>query len=60
LHRVVLLTKKKKHNRTLLFSSTPSSTVTFWLLKPASENTHARLLPRLSWSLTVQQNAYLR
>jgi hypothetical protein len=25
----------------------------FWLLKPASEHVHARLLPRLSWSWTV-------
>jgi hypothetical protein len=25
----------------------------FWLLKPASEHAHARLLPRLSWSWTV-------
>jgi hypothetical protein len=25
----------------------------FWLLKPASDHAHARLLPRLSWSWTV-------
>jgi hypothetical protein len=25
----------------------------FWLLKPASEHAHARLLPRVSWSWTV-------
>ena len=44
---------KKKHNRTLLFGSIPSRTIAFWVLKPGSEQVHACLLPRLSWSWTV-------
>jgi hypothetical protein len=46
--------KKKKHNKTLLFSSTPPQAwLPFWLLKPACEHALARLLPRLSCSWTV-------
>jgi hypothetical protein len=32
---------------------TPQARLPFWLLKPASEHAHTRLLPRLSWSWTV-------
>jgi hypothetical protein len=34
---------------------TPQTWSPFWLLKPASEHAHARLLPRVSWSWTVLQ-----
>jgi hypothetical protein len=52
LHWVILLTRKRT---TELCSSIvrPQARSPFWLLKPASEHVHARLLPRLSWSSTV-------
>jgi hypothetical protein len=52
LHWVLLPTKKRKTERpsSVLHSS---STVSFWLLKPATSYAHACLLPRLSWSWTV-------
>jgi hypothetical protein len=37
---------QKTHNETLLFGSVPQALSPFWLLKPASEHAHARLLPR--------------
>jgi hypothetical protein len=49
----VLFPTKKPHNRTLLFSNDTQLRSPFWLLKPASEHAHARLLPRLSRSWTV-------
>jgi hypothetical protein len=43
--------QKKKYIRTLVFGDTPPQARSpFWLLKPASEHVHARLLPRPSWS----------
>jgi hypothetical protein len=42
---------KNKHNRMLLLRSTHLKA--FWLLKPASEHAHARLLTVMSWSWTV-------
>jgi hypothetical protein len=45
--------QKKTHNRNLLFGNTLLKHGPFWLLKPASEHSHARLLPRLSWKWTV-------
>jgi hypothetical protein len=52
LHRVLLTTKDRT---TELWSSVvhPQARWPFWLLKPASEHAHARLLPSLSWSWTV-------
>jgi hypothetical protein len=47
------LCPQKSHKRTLLFRITLQARSPFWLLKPASELAHARLLPRLSWSWTV-------
>jgi hypothetical protein len=32
---------------------TPEARSPFWLLKPACEHAHVRLLPRLSWNWTV-------
>jgi hypothetical protein len=52
-HWVVLPTKKKR-NRFLLFGGIlPKRGHHFWLLKLASENAYAHMLPRLSWSWTV-------
>jgi hypothetical protein len=47
-----LSTKNAKQNvcSSVLY---PKARSPFWLLKPASEHEHARLLPRLSWSWTV-------
>jgi hypothetical protein len=39
--------KKTQHNAALR-QYTPQARSPFWLLKPASEQAHARLLPRLS------------
>jgi hypothetical protein len=48
------LCPQETHNRTLLFGCTLlKHGRQFWLLKPASEHGHARLLLRLSWSWTV-------
>jgi hypothetical protein len=52
LHCVLLPTENVQQNSTLRYY-TPHSRSPFWLLKPASEHEHARLLPRLSWSWTV-------
>jgi hypothetical protein len=52
LHWVLLPTERRTTERCswVVHSSAGSP---FWLLKPASERAHARLLPRLSWSWTV-------
>jgi hypothetical protein len=52
LHRVLLPIKKAQHKAALQWD-TPQVRSSFWLLKPASEHAHARLLPRLSWSWNV-------
>jgi hypothetical protein len=44
---------KKSHNRTLLSGSTPLKHGRHFDYWPASDQAHARLLSRLSWSLTV-------
>jgi hypothetical protein len=46
---------QKKNSTTECCSSMvhPQAWLPFWLLKPASEHVHVRLLPRLSWTWTV-------
>jgi hypothetical protein len=45
--------KNAQQTTALQWWYTPQAQSPFWLLKPASEYTHAHLLPRLSWSWTV-------
>jgi hypothetical protein len=45
--------KKKRITERCSLVAHSSSTAPFWLLKPASEHAHARLLPTLSWNWTV-------
>jgi hypothetical protein len=52
LHSVLLPIKNAQQNAAVQ-QYTPQTRSSFWLLKPASEHAHARLLPRLSWSWTV-------
>jgi hypothetical protein len=52
LHWVLLPIQRITENTALRYY-TPEAQSPFWLLKPASEYSHARLLPRLSWSWTV-------
>jgi hypothetical protein len=52
LHCVLLPTEKAQQNSALRWY-TPKARSPFWLLKPASEHAHARLLPTLSWRWTV-------
>jgi hypothetical protein len=54
LHWVLLPTKKRTIERCSSVVVQSSNTLPFWLLKPASEHAHVRLLPRLSWSWTVR------
>jgi hypothetical protein len=49
---VLLPTRSAQQNVALRYY-TPQAWSPFWLLKPASEHTHARLLPRLLWDWTV-------
>jgi hypothetical protein len=49
---VLLPTENAQHNAAFR-CYTSQARSPFWLLKPASEHAHARLLPRLSWSWTV-------
>jgi hypothetical protein len=51
--RWVLLPTKNAQQNSVLRQYAPQARSPFWLLKPASEHTHARLLPRLSWSWTL-------
>jgi hypothetical protein len=51
LNRVLLPTKNTKEHCSSVVH--PQVRSPFWLLKPASEHVHARLLHRLSWSWTV-------
>jgi hypothetical protein len=52
LHWILLPTEKEQQNAALRHY-TPQARSQFWLLKPASEHAHGRLLPSLSWSWTV-------
>jgi hypothetical protein len=49
----VILTAKKRTTERCSLVVHSSNTVSFWLLKPASEYAHARLLPRLSLNLII-------
>jgi hypothetical protein len=49
LHWVLLPIKKNAQQNAALRQCTQARSP-FWLLTPASENAHVRLLPRLSWS----------
>jgi hypothetical protein len=49
----VLLTTKNTQQKAALRSYTSQAQFLFWLLKPAPEHAHARLLSRLSWSWIV-------
>jgi hypothetical protein len=52
LHWVILPTNNAQQNAALRYD-TPQPRSPFWLLNPASEHAHSRLLPTLSWSWTV-------
>jgi hypothetical protein len=52
LHWVLLSTTNVQQNAALRYY-TPQAWSAFWLLKPRSEHSHARLLPRLPWRWTV-------
>jgi hypothetical protein len=45
--------QKNAQEKAALRLYTPQARSPFWLLKPASEHAHARLLLKLSWSWTV-------
>jgi hypothetical protein len=45
--------KRHTNQNAALLYYIPQTRSPFWLLKPASEQAHTRLLPRLSWSWTV-------
>jgi hypothetical protein len=47
-----LCTQKPQHRPATRYYTHPARSP-FWLLKPASEHAHARLLPRPAWSWTV-------
>jgi hypothetical protein len=53
MHWVIVPTKKNAQQNVTFRWYTPQRRSLFWLLKPASEHAHARLLPRLSWSWAV-------
>jgi hypothetical protein len=52
LHWVLTPTKNVQQNAALRWYILQAWSL-FWLMKPASEHAHVRLLPRMSWSWTV-------
>jgi hypothetical protein len=52
LHWILLPTRNVQQNAALRYYI-PQARSTFWLLKPASEHEHARLLPRLCCYLVI-------
>jgi hypothetical protein len=52
LHWALLPTKNAQENAALR-QYTPQARSTFWLLQPAFEHAHARLLSRFQWNWTV-------